>query len=269
MNVKGSTSSLHKTVSPARLFPAAHPSPPEIDDHQAEEAVSRPERDRINSSADFHKGVGAELVGDALADAMALDDVPRLDVIGQNHDVIAHRAACLLNLGDRPLAVLNARPERQARSVRAVEEVSTLDPGRDLDLLPSPLAPGFRHPVSPSAGLLQPQKALNLSAVEAHHDLAADDSHGGGPVAEFLQLIERGGIFPDVFVREGNALLRKKLFLGLAARSPRLAVDDDLFRHHVLPSQPIDKPLAAFPSAEDEVPHNKQGDQPCRQQNQS
>src|SRR3990170_4897701 len=141
MNVKGSTSSLHKTVSPARLFPAAHPSPPEIDDHQAEEAVSRPERDRINSSADFHKGVGAELVGDALADAMALDDVPRLDGIGQDHDLIPHGAARLLDLAHRPRPVPFARPERQARSVGAVEEVSALDPGRDLDLLRSPPPP--------------------------------------------------------------------------------------------------------------------------------
>jgi hypothetical protein len=86
---------------------------------------------------------------------MALDDVPRLDVIGQDHDVIPRGAARLLNLGDRPLAVLNARPERQARSVGAVEEVPVPDPGRDLDLLASPTAPGLRHTVYPPGVLRQ------------------------------------------------------------------------------------------------------------------
>ena len=165
---------------------------------------------------------------------MALDDVPRLDGIGQDHDLIPHGAARLLDLAHRPRPVPFARPERQARSVGAVEEVSALDPGRDLDLLRSPPTPSPWHTVYPPGVLRQAQQALDLSAVEAHHDLAADDSHGGGPIAEFLELIERSRIFADVLVRERNTLLRKKLFLGLAAYSARLAVDDDLFRHHVL-----------------------------------
>ncbi len=182
-------------------------------------------------SFQLYQGIGAEFVGHALPDAMALDHVTGLDVVGQDDRLVPYGTARLLHLPDRPLAVPFARPEREARSVRAVEQVAVRDPGRDLDLLPSPLAPGLRHPVSLSAGLLQPQQALDLSAVEPHHDLAADDGHGRGPVAEVLELIERSGIFADVLVRERNALLRKKLFLGLAARSPRLAVQDDLFRH--------------------------------------
>ena len=102
----------------------------------------------------LHEGVGAELAGDALPHAVALDNVARLDVVGQDHDVIAHRAACFLDRPHRPVAVALARPEREPRSVGAVEQVTVPDPGRDLDLLPSPLAPGLQHPVSLSAGLL-------------------------------------------------------------------------------------------------------------------
>ena len=118
--------------------------------------IHRHQRLTINSSVDFHEGVGAELVSDPLPDSMAFDDVARLDVVGKDHGVIPHGTAGLLDRRHRPHPVALARPEREPRSVGTVEEVAVLDPDRDLDLLPSALAPGLRHPVSLSAGLLQP-----------------------------------------------------------------------------------------------------------------
>ena len=168
---------------------------------------------------------------------MAFDDVAGLDVDGQDHDVIPYRAARLLDFADRPVPVSLARTEREPRSVGAVEEVPLRDPGRDLDLLPSPLTPGLRHTL-PLAGLRQAQQALELPPVEAHHHLAVDDGHGRGPIAEPLELLERRRILADVPVREPDALLRKKLFLCLAARSAGLAIKDDLFCHQTLLSPP-------------------------------
>ena len=78
---------------------------------------------------------------------MADDDVSGFDVVGQEHDLIPHGAARLLDLADCPDSVSLARPEREPCSVRAVEELAICDPGRDLDLLPSPLTPGLRHTV--------------------------------------------------------------------------------------------------------------------------
>ncbi len=100
-------------------------------------------RGRISSYA--HERVSTKLVGDALPDAVALDKVARLDVIPQNDDLIPHRTARLLDFGHSPYTVPFARPEREPRSVRTIEEVSVFDPDRDLDLLPSPPTPGFRH----------------------------------------------------------------------------------------------------------------------------
>jgi len=85
----------------------------------------------------------------------------------------------------------------------------------------------------------QPQQAFELAPVEPDHDLAVNEGHGGGPVAELLEFLERRGILADVLVRERDPLLRKKLFLCVAARSARLAVDDHLFRHHVLLCWPV------------------------------
>src|SRR5574341_484523 len=91
------------------------------------------------------QGVRPELVSYSLLHAMALNDVARLDVIRENYRLFARGAARFLDFGHRPDAVPFARPERETRSVRAVEDVAALDPDRDLDLLPSPLAEDGRH----------------------------------------------------------------------------------------------------------------------------
>lgn len=96
-------------------------------------------------SLQLFEGVGAELVGHPLFHAVALNDVPRLHVIGEEHHLLTLGAARLLDLGDRPGAVPFARPEREARSVGAIEDFPARDPGRDLDGLPSPVAECSRH----------------------------------------------------------------------------------------------------------------------------
>ena len=99
------------------------------------------------TTVSFHlfKSIGTEIVGHALSRAMALDDVTRLHVVREDDHLIPYGAARLLDLGERPDAFLLARPEREARSVGAVEHVPTLDPGRDLDCLSSPPAEAPRH----------------------------------------------------------------------------------------------------------------------------
>ncbi len=89
----------------------------------------------------FHlfKGVSPKLVGHPLLDAMTLDDIARLYVVRQDEHLFAHGAACLLHLDHRRDAALFAHPERKASSGGAIEDLSGLDPVRDLDLLPSPL----------------------------------------------------------------------------------------------------------------------------------
>jgi hypothetical protein len=106
-------------------------------------------------SVDFHQCISAEFVRDALSDAVALDDISRLDVIRQDHGLLSDGAACLLYRGDCPMPVPFARTEREPRSVGAVKEVTALDPGRDLDLLPSPVTPSGRHPMCLLGGLRQ------------------------------------------------------------------------------------------------------------------
>src|SRR3972149_5388520 len=91
------------------------------------------------------KGVGAELVRDPLPDAVAFDHVTGLDGVGQEDRLAAHRAARPLDLGHAPHPIALARPEREPGSVRTVEDLTALDPRRDLDLLSSPRAQDLRH----------------------------------------------------------------------------------------------------------------------------
>jgi len=94
------------------------------------------------------KGIGAELVCHALLDAVALDHVTGLNIVGQENYFSAHRAARALHLGHAPNPVFLARPERETGSVRAIEDLTLVDPGRDLNFLPSPFAPDLRHHVT-------------------------------------------------------------------------------------------------------------------------
>src|SRR3972149_38557 len=76
---------------------------------------------------------------------------------------------------------------------------------------------GMRRALSMS--LRQTQQALQLPPIEPDDHLPVDERHGHGPVAELLDLRQRIRILADVLVREGDAFLRKELFLRLAARS--------------------------------------------------
>jgi hypothetical protein len=75
-----------------------------------------------------------------LLGAVALDDVARLGGVGQDDALVPDGAARRLYLSNRPDAFSLARPEREAGSVGAVEDISAADPGRDRNLLPSALA---------------------------------------------------------------------------------------------------------------------------------
>jgi hypothetical protein len=106
---------------------------------------------------------------------VALDDVAGSHIIGKEHHFLAHGATRLLDLSDRPGAVLFARPEREPCSIGAVEGTPIRDPGRDLECPPSPLAECRWHP-SPldSQGFAalrshQPEQALDLAPIKAHH----------------------------------------------------------------------------------------------------
>jgi len=94
--------------------------------------------------------------------------------------------------------------------------------------------PHLRHQafgIGPSG---ETQEALDPAPVEADHHLAVDDRDGRGLVAEAQKLLQGRRVLPDILRCERDTLLRKKLFLSLAARSAGLGVDDDLLRYHVL-----------------------------------
>ena len=82
--------------------------------------------------------------------------------------------------------------------------------------------------------LCQPQQTLNLPPVKPDHDLLINDRYGGGSHPELLEFLHSSRVFADVLVGERDAFMRKKLFLCLAARSSRLAVDDNVLCHQVL-----------------------------------
>jgi hypothetical protein len=115
--------------------------------------------------------------------------------------------------------------------VGAVEELAACDPGRDLNLLSSPLAPRLRH-CPPAARLRQAQQAFEPSPVEADDDVAVDRRHRCCLVSEPLKIGQGSRVLADVPVRERDPSLRKKLFLSLAARSAGLGVNHDVLRHH-------------------------------------
>lgn len=167
---------------------------------------------------------------------MALDEVAGFDVIGQEDQLVPDRAARLLDLADRPDAVRLDRPQRKPCAVRAVEHVTTLDPGRDLDLLPSAGAPDLAHE---QVWLREPQQTFEPSAVEADDVLAIDDGHRRCPVPEPDQFLASGRVLANVLDRESDPLLRKKLFLVVAGPSARLTVDDHVLGHQAPPVLPF------------------------------
>jgi len=166
------------------------------------------------------QGVGTELVRHPLFDTMALNDVARLHVVGQDQHLVPDRAACFLYLGHGPHAVLFAHPERKASSVGAVEDVTASDPGRDRNLLPSPCAKRLRHRSSPSV-LVYFEQSLDLPPVESDDHLAVNDRDRGCSNPQLKKFLQSLLVFPDVLRGEFHTLLRKKLFLGIAGASSR------------------------------------------------
>ncbi len=187
------------------------------------------------SLLDLFQGVGPVRVGNALLHAVALDDVTRPYIVGQDQQLLANGTTRLLHLRHGPDAVFLARPERQAGAVRAMafEDVAAFDPVRDRDLLPSPVARCCWQ-CSPPLYLAEPKEALDLAPVKADDHLAIDDRDRSRPQPELQQLLERLRIVPDVLRNELHALLRKKLFLLVTGASPGLGIDDHLLRHDLL-----------------------------------
>jgi len=167
---------------------------------------------------------------------MALDDVAGLDIIGEKDRLVPDRAARLLDLPDRPDAVRLDRPQRQPGAVRTVEHVTALDPGRDLDLLPSAGAPDLAHE---QVRLREPQQAFEPAAVEADDVLAVDDGHRRCLVPEPDQFLESGRVLANVLDRESDPFPRKKLFLVVAGPSAGLTVDDHVPGHQAPPLLPL------------------------------
>lgn len=102
----------------------------------------------------------------------------------------------------------------------------------------------------------QAEQSLQPSAVEPDHGLSVDHRDGRRPIPERLQFLARFRIGSDVLRDEGDAFLRKKLFLAFAARSAGLGIDDHLLCHldpplalsrHVSSRGPIRVPPRAFP----------------------
>src|SRR5574337_690609 len=83
--------------------------------------------------------------------------------------------------------------------------------------------------------LAQPEQSLEFPAIEAHNNLIVDNRHGGCPVAELQEFIKGHMVFLNVLVHEGNALLRKKLFLLVACPSPWLTIYGDVLCHQLSP----------------------------------
>lgn len=81
---------------------------------------------------------------------------------------------------------------------------------------------------------LRAEKALDSAPVEPDDDVAVDHRHGCGPVPEPLELCQGLGLLLDVLDRERDPLLRKKLFLSVAAESARLRVEGDFLRQLIL-----------------------------------
>lgn len=108
------------------------------------------------------EGVDAELVGYSLFDAVTLDDFPRLHIVRQDDPLLPDGATGFLDRAQAPHPLRLARPEREACSVRAVEDVPARDPGRDLDLLSSPRAERPGHLGPPLVDHVRPKSRWSL-----------------------------------------------------------------------------------------------------------
>jgi len=92
------------------------------------------------------------------------------------------------------------------------------------------------------APLPDAQQALKLPPVKAHDDLPINNGDGRGLVAKLQQILQSPLVSPDILRLEGNARLRKKLLLRVAAISARLRVHNNLFRHPLLHASVLLKP---------------------------
>lgn len=92
---------------------------------------------------------------------MAFDEIAGTHALGQHQPLVPYGAARGRNRVHGPTAFVDARPERQPRSVRAVEQVAVPDPGRDPNLLTSARAPhegaASRAHVRPSSRSRRPR----------------------------------------------------------------------------------------------------------------
>lgn len=89
------------------------------------------------------------------------------------------------------------------------------------------------HLLAPLLGLGEPEQLLEFRTVKADHHLAVNDRDRRCPHAQLQELPESLPVFPDILFDELYTLLRKKLSLLCAGRSPRLGIHDHLFRHYV------------------------------------
>jgi len=75
------------------------------------------------------------------------------------------------------------------------------------------------------------EELFQLRLVETDDCLAINDGDRGCPEAALDQFVASRGIRLNVLRHELHPLARKKLFLPVASASPRLRVDNHLFRH--------------------------------------
>lgn len=64
--------------------------------------------------------------------------------------------------------------------------------------------------------LAEPEQPHQFPSIEANNNLIVDHRYGCRPIAELLEFLKGCLVFLNVLVHEGNALLRKKLFLLVA-----------------------------------------------------
>jgi hypothetical protein len=91
----------------------------------------------LRSALRLHQRIAAVLIGHAELFAVASHPFAGLNVIRQEHCLIADWTARRLDLADAPHAVLFDGAQGPACAVRTVERLAVLDPGRDLDRLAS------------------------------------------------------------------------------------------------------------------------------------
>ena len=103
--------------------------------------------------------------------------------------------------------------------------------GLDLELRLQDLDLVSASPPPLRARLFQPQQRFDPLLVEPDNRLAVDDGDRDLLSSEIFQLLKRLHVLADVLFDEGDAFLRKKLFLPVAAPSPRAGIDHDRFGH--------------------------------------